>query len=448
MPTRRIVLVDLCWTRDKDPRLPLGHASLLAALRREPELDTRSVVLPVNAGPTGADEVAIAILAEARGAAPEDADVAIGAYAWNEALLQSTLPLLRERGFRGRIILGGPQISYAGAGVERIYPDVDVFVRGYGEEALCALARDPANLAIAGVHRAGRPDRGEQAEVRLEALPSPWLDGLIPIAAAPFIRWETKRGCPFRCSFCQHREPGARLLRRSLSASRITREIDRFCDAGVSEIAVLDPIFNLGPDATAVLQRFADRSYRGRLSLQCRAEYVDEAFLGAAGALDTCLEFGLQTIHEREGEAVLRRNHIGRVDDALAGVRRRHIDHEVSLIFGLPEQTLASFQESVAWCLARRVPTIKAFPLLLLRGTALERDRDRWGFVDAGGAMPIAVESSSFSRADWQAMARISEALRLSEGKHPATMGELLERAGERHPDLARWQPMSASEGA
>ncbi|RDJ94133.1 hypothetical protein B4Q13_16875, partial [Lacticaseibacillus rhamnosus] len=64
--------------------------------------------------------------------------------------------------------------------------------------------------------------------------------------------------------------------------------------------------------------------------------------LDAAAALDTCLEFGLQTIHEREGEAVLRRNHIGRVDDVLAGVRRRHIDHEVSLIFGLPEQTLAS----------------------------------------------------------------------------------------------------------
>jgi radical SAM superfamily enzyme YgiQ (UPF0313 family) len=36
-----------------------------------------------------------------------------------------------------------------------------------------------------------------------------------------FIRWETQRGCPFRCSFCQHRESGVRLRRRSLALSRI-----------------------------------------------------------------------------------------------------------------------------------------------------------------------------------------------------------------------------------
>ncbi len=448
MATRRVVLVDLCWTRDKDPRIPLGHASLLAALRREPDLDVRSLVLPVNSRPTCADEVASAILEEAAGASPDRVDLAIGAYVWNEALLQGTLPLLRKRGFLGRIILGGPQISYAGPDVEHIYPHADSFVRGYGEEALCALVRDPANLTIPGVHHAGREDRCKQAEVRLEALPSPWLDGLIPARGLPFIRWETKRGCPFRCTFCQHREPGARLRRRSLSASRITREIDLFCEAGVRDIAVLDPIFNLGADASAVLERFAERGHRGRLSLQCRAECVDEPFLDAAEQLDVCLEFGLQTIHENEGDAVQRRNHIDRVDAVLADVRRRHIDHEVSLIFGLPEQTLGSFKESVEFCLARRVPTIKAFPLLLLRGTALERERDRWGFVDAGGPMPMAVESRSFSRADWQTMARLSEALRLTEGAHPTTMGELLERAAGLRPDIARWQPLPEGDRA
>ena len=29
---RRIILLDLYWTRNKDPRIPLGHASLLTAL--------------------------------------------------------------------------------------------------------------------------------------------------------------------------------------------------------------------------------------------------------------------------------------------------------------------------------------------------------------------------------------------------------------------------------
>jgi radical SAM superfamily enzyme YgiQ (UPF0313 family) len=405
-------------------------------------------VLPVNAEPTSAGEVVRAILEEARATSPADVDVAFGAYVWNEALLQGVLPLLRARGFAGRIVLGGPQISYAGRGLEGIYPQADVFVRGYGEAALCALARDPSNLAIPGVHHAGGEDRCAQAEVRLDDLPSPWLDGLVPARGQPFLRWETKRGCPFRCSFCQHREPGARLRRRSLSATRVTREIDLFCEAGVREIAVLDPIFNQGAEATAVLERFVNRGYRGRLSLQCRAELVDEPFLDAAEQLDVCLEFGLQTIHQSEGDAVLRRNQVARVDAVLAEVGRRRIDHEVSLIFGLPEQTLASFKESVEFCLARRVPRIKAFPLLLLRGTALDDERDRWGFVDAGGAMPMAVESRSFSRADWEIMARISEALRRTEGAHPGTMSELLDRAADSRVDIARWQPQAEGTGA
>ena len=34
--SRRVVLVELYWTRDKDPRVPLGHASILASLARDP----------------------------------------------------------------------------------------------------------------------------------------------------------------------------------------------------------------------------------------------------------------------------------------------------------------------------------------------------------------------------------------------------------------------------
>lgn len=46
---RRVVLVDFYWTRDKDPRVPLGHASLLAALRAD-GVEVRSVVIAVNEG--------------------------------------------------------------------------------------------------------------------------------------------------------------------------------------------------------------------------------------------------------------------------------------------------------------------------------------------------------------------------------------------------------------
>jgi radical SAM superfamily enzyme YgiQ (UPF0313 family) len=448
--SRRIILVDLCWTRDKDPRIPLGHASILAALRARGDLDVRPLVFAVNAGVLDPDAVSEAILDEARGVSAHDVDVAIGAYVWGEDLLGAIVSRTRAAGFRGRIILGGPQISYsdASAGLERLYPGVDAFIRGYAENALAVIASTHAAQRVAGVHWANTPDAAEQATVELEALPSPWLTSTITLERQRFIRWETQRGCPFRCSFCQHREAGVQLRRRSLSLSRVDAEIDLFCRAGVEDIAVLDPVFNASPHATGVLQRFVGHGFRGRLSLQCRAESVNEDFLDAAAALETRLEFGLQTIHEVEGRAIKRRNHLERVDAALAAVRRRAIAHEVSLIFGLPAQTLASFEASVEWCLTREVPVVKAFPLMLLRGTELDRDRDRWSLADSGPPMSMVTRSSSFSEADWLQMARLAEALRRTEGRHPRTIASLRALADAIEPDVARWLPSRLAEVA
>ncbi len=438
---RRMIVLDLFWTRDKDPRVPLGHASLLAALARDPNVEVRSVVVAVNADDVVVEGVVEAIMAHADGLGANEVDLAAGAYVWGEVMLRAILSGLRRRGFRGRIILGGPQVSYAGATLEQHYPEADLVVRGYGEDALSFLVRSHDASECPGVHRAGEVDRCGQASVALEALPSPWLDGIIPLTGQRFVRWETQRGCPYSCSFCQHREAGARLRRRRLDGGRIGREIEMFCAATVDEIAVLDPIFNLGDHAVEVLEQFAERSFSGRLALQCRAECIDPGFLDVAASLNVKLEFGLQTIHADEGKAVQRMNRIDKVDETLAEVRRRGIDHEVSLIFGLPTQTLASFEATLSWCLEREIPTIKAFPLLLLRGTALERDRERWGFEDGGGAMPSVVASKSFDRSDWLAMARLSEALERSEGRHPGTLDELRSSAAQLEPNASRWQP-------
>ncbi len=438
---RRVILCDFYWTRDKDPRVPLGHASLLAALRAAAVADVCTVVAPVNLSPLSIDNIVAEILDHAAGFHASDVDVAIGVYVWAEDLVQAVIQRLRLLRFAGRIILGGPQVSYTAAGVDLLYPGADVFVRGYGEQALVELARGPDRIDIGGVHFAGLPDRVEQAAVDLTALPSPFLSGAIPLQGQQFVRWETQRGCPFRCAFCQHRESGARLVRSTLAKQRIFSEIDQFCETGVDDIAVLDPIFNAGPLAVPVLERFAERNFRGRLSLQCRAEMIAPKFLDAAQKLNVQLEFGLQTIHDREGAAIRRHNNVPKVDAVLRDVRRRGMRHEVSLIYGLPEQTFSSFEQSVAWCLDRQVPVIKAFPLLLLRGTELDRDRGNWGLIEDGGPMPMVIASRTFGQDQWHAMARMAEALRLTEGQHPRDIRSLLGVADQLLPQPDRWRP-------
>ena len=420
---RSIILIELPWGRDKDPRVPLGHASLLASLQKFGEGEVISIVAPINDSSTNPHSLKSRILklSEVRG----DLDLAIGAYVWAEDVIKELLVLLRASGFTGRIILGGPQISYTPCGLEELYPEADVFVRGYGEMAIVGLFNDPGMTSIEGAHFAGQTDLNLQTSVDLSVLPSPWLSGAIDPRGQRFIRWETQRGCSFRCSFCQHKEAGMRLVRRELDEARIMAEIDLFCRSGVEEIAVLDPIFNMGPLAKSILQRFIDNGFTGKLALQCRAEMCDDEFLEMASNLDVKFEFGLQTIHPEESKAVNRPNNMPKVNEVFNKMNSMGLGYEVSIIFGLPNQTLSSFQETVDWCLRKKVPVIKAFPLMLLRGTEVEQRKKEWGLVESDGSMPVVLESDTFSQDDWHRMFEISELLEETEGSYPKTVQKL-----------------------
>jgi hypothetical protein len=84
---------------------------------------------------------------------------------------------------------------------------------------------------------------------------------------------------------------------------------------------------------------------------------------------------------------------------------------------------------------------IKAFPLMLLRGTEIEQRRDEWGLVESDGSMPVVLESDTFSQHDWNRMFEISELLKETEGKHPETVQKLIYK----HPRglrLERFMPV------
>lgn len=400
--TTNVVLVSLDWLRDKDPRRSLGHASIRARLLEAGGIAVTSVEFAVNAKDFSRERVLASVLGAIL---DQRTHVAIGAYVWNERIVQWLLAELRRSGFRGPIVLGGPQISYSPPGIDRTYPHADLFVRGYGEDALVRILR--GEDSIPGVTRQGHDLVASRSEVDLLALPSPHSGG--SLVTEPFMRWETQRGCPYSCAFCQHAEAGAKLPLRRLSRERIEAEIELFVARGVQDIAVLDPVFNDDPaHAVFVLSRFARLGYAGRLSLQCRFEDVTPEFLEACERLNVCLEFGLQTVQPAEMKAIRRRNHLAKVEGVMSELHRRRISFEVSLIYGLPEQTLGSFQASVDWCRARGVPTIRAFPLMLLRGTPMERDREHWRLVENDDPIPLVVESATFSRADWIEMRRIA----------------------------------------
>jgi radical SAM superfamily enzyme YgiQ (UPF0313 family) len=417
---RRLLLLSLDWTRPKDPPLSLGQASILANLDRY-KIPVIAKSWAVNQPDFKLNEVHEFVMSHAA----DDTDLALGAFVWHEPQTQKLLNNLKKNQFPGRIILGGPQISYTKRDLENYYPQADVFIRGYGEEALRRfLMSNEEKPIIAGVHYAGEPDLGLSAAVDLEQLPSPYLSGFI--SPQTFIRWETQRGCPFRCAFCQHRESDVSMVRRQFNKSRILDEAEWITSNRIiKDVAVLDPTFNSGPHYLEILEKLIEGKYSGKLALQCRVEMVRNEFLDAVERLNktgnVVLEFGLQTIHREEERLIDRPNNIKRVTQVFSETKKRNINTEVSLIFGLPNQTVRSFKKSVEFCKKQGVPTIYAYPLMLLRGTPLHKKKKQLGLIESSDLnlnidriqdnIPHVVTSPTFCYEQWCEMADIAEGL-------------------------------------
>ena len=404
---RQVVLVSLDWLRPDDPPFGLGAASIVASLR-SCGTDVLIVADAVNRPGFSCGTFLARVMEAVSGAGP-GVLVGIGAFVWCEPEVQT---LLRALCPETDVVLGGPQVSYVGPGsLEQLYPGTRYFVRGSGEHAMVSLAAGRAENGMHGLHVAGAADLCTRADFPLDDLPSPHLDGTTPIG--DFVRWETQRGCQFACSFCQHRQPGNRLRNANLGTDRLRREMTAFRDAGTGRIAVLDPIFNAdGRRAAGLLDGVRETGIKAHLSFQCRFELVTDAFLDAVEPLDATLEFGLQTVYDDEARAVGRPNHMGKVEHAIMKLNERRMPYEVSLIYGLPFQTVERFQGSVDWCLERGVPKVRAWPLMLLRGTGIHAEREKWGYVESAGVrIPVVVESRWFSRDDHSRMSDIASGL-------------------------------------
>ena len=244
---------------------------------------------------------------------------------------------------------------------------------------------------------------------RSELLESPIASGLVPLGG--FQRWETQRGCLYKCAFCQW--PGGIDGMHRIARRRIEIESELFAGSGTEEIAIQDPIFNSDPhDWLAPLVALEQHGYRGRLSMQLRPETFTgvEDFLRLSLAHRCKLEFGLQTIHREEMEVIQRNNNLGKCREVFARLRDAGAFVEITLIYGLPNQTLDSFRRSVDFAL-EHATSVRAFPLLLLRGTPLHGRQRELGLVEDDSVIPQVVAAPTFTRDDHRRMEEIARQL-------------------------------------
>lgn len=139
-------------------------------------------------------------------------------YVWNIRRSLLIAEALKAQQPQTLIVFGGPQVPDAAKDFLRQHPFVDLCVHGAGEEVFTLLlerfALDPQARDWSGIPGLSWLDaEGEfcyqppAARTRdLSDYPSPFLSGVFDPLLAEYPYWftpfETNRGCPFSCSFC------------------------------------------------------------------------------------------------------------------------------------------------------------------------------------------------------------------------------------------------------
>lgn len=157
------------------------------------------------------------------------------------------------------MVCGGPHIPHDSTGYFQKYPVIDVLVHGEGEiptrNLLLELRNEKPDLSkINGIsypdHQVSvQTPQGEKLSRHLP-VPSPYLNGLLtPFFASAdganrIALWETNRGCPFACCFCDW---GVRTTNkvRLHAMDRVAAEIDYFGRHKIADIYITDSNFGL-----------------------------------------------------------------------------------------------------------------------------------------------------------------------------------------------------------
>lgn len=315
---------------------------------------------------------------------------------------------------------------------------VDVAVRGEGEatavELLDALAgTEPFGdrRALAGVDgltyrdpTSGEPVRNPDRDriTDLDQLPSPYLTGefddLHPASWDPLVGainvFETNRGCPYKCSFCDWGSSTMSRIRK-FSMERVTAEMDWLADRDLSVWMVADANYGILPrDVEITEHMIALRRARGvpaafgvntaKNSTKNLARIVEALCDEGITAVSS---LALQTRDPDVLEAIDRTNiSVERYDALAVQFRRHHLPILCDLIVGLPGATVASLKADLQWCFDTEI-TPRAWVCQVLPNAPMNAPEYRERFALETDEHDVVVASSSFDRADRDRMMRL-----------------------------------------
>lgn len=301
-----------------------------------------------------------------------DADlVGFSLYCWNKNLSLEIARCLKARRPEIVIICGGPQVPDNSEEFLRCHDWINLVCHGEGEKAFTAVlgsfaTRDWSTIpSVSYIHSSiyyRNPCSPRLTEQEFAEIPSPYLTGIFDKLMMAYAghewlgMWETNRGCPFQCQYCDwgsltankvYKFPQDRLFAELEWFARNKIEFLFCCDAN---FGIFDRDIEIARYAGIVKERFG---YPRALSVQNaknakeRVYRVQKAL--ADGGLNKGVTLALESVNPETLKAIKRDNI--RWED-FRSLQKRFakdgIDTYTDFIIALPCETYDSFADGIS----------------------------------------------------------------------------------------------------
>ncbi|MDT8440052.1 MAG: DUF4080 domain-containing protein [Desulfuromonadales bacterium] len=402
-----ILLVTL-HVRRSAQSVPLAAGCLAAALPAVVQRKTR--LLDVYPDQTD-NEILSAILAD-----PPQL-VGFPVYVWNRLRVVELANRLKEAAPRLHLVAGGPEASGDPRGLAAAAP-WSALILGEGERSFAALVdRLDAGRAepLPGIffpgEDAGPPSLSELTGPDLDSLASPWLQGILAPTPQGGVLWEASRGCAFNCDYCFEAGSADQGV-RTYPRERLQAELELFSEIGVSQVWVLDSTFNFPPRrGIELLELLLTTAPHLHYHLEAKADFLDRQTANLLGRLSCSVQLGLQSTDREVLQTVHRSLDLTSLAEKVRLLDANGVTYGFDLIFGLPRDSLNGFLQSLDTVIEFLPNHVHAFPLALLPGTRLARERQRHQLIAAAQPPYEIISSASWPAADLERCRLLTAAL-------------------------------------
>ncbi|NQU57841.1 MAG: radical SAM protein, partial [Rhodospirillales bacterium] len=286
----------------------------------------------------------------------------------------------------------------------RDHPQLDILVHGEGEftfaEVMQALSSGAGLDEVEGISfRTDQREEGfittgrRERIVDLNDIPSPFLNGTFDKLLQSHknkitgVVWETNRGCPFSCTFCDWGHADVSKLKR-FDEERVYAEIDWISRNDIFYIYLADANFGILYDRDLrIAEKVAAASKANDFpkfmavtwtkNTTDRIVKIAETF--AEGGVMTSVTLAVQSFNQDTLDAIKRKNI---KNESLLQLKQEYHDRDLptytEMILGLPEETYDTFVSGLDQAMTSRLSDHWVFHLCtLLQNTEMDSDEYR-----------------------------------------------------------------------